>query len=330
MRRLLRGITAPFQAIGRVGRRGAGRWAEAPAGVQLGVIVGLALAAFVWAGAGWMAFVLLFWSLPGWIDRAVPGGVRRILRAIRRRPAIGILPLAAPLSMLHLLIPAEQAGGEAPIVGVLAGLLLPFVLGIWPDRTRSATPSRLAGQAQGAVPGFVKPAAARIANVGPALLTLVGAAIAVIGTFLPWAWFALPGLGTVTADGLYGDDPMTSDGAFALALGIAIVLVATARLGARGQAGWRRGVAIAGGLGLIMVAFWHEGMLATQIDAFLPPASGTIGPGIGVVAFGGAVAFVGGLLPGRPASLPTDFLSVSATPFSGAPKQPRRSPFARG
>ena len=130
--------------------------------------------------------------------------------------------------------------------------------------------------------------------------------------------------------GLYGDDPLVSDGALAIGLAIAIAIVALVRLGARGQAGWRRGVAIAGGLGLITVAIWHGGQLAGVIAALQPPASGVIGPGIGVVGFGGALALIGGLLPGRPARLATDFLTVPSTPFQVVEKKSRRSPFARG
>jgi hypothetical protein len=330
MRRALHRITAPFRVIGRVGLRGARRWADLPAGVGFGLIVGLVLTAFVWNGAGWMALVLLLWSLPAWIDRAVPGGVRRVLRTIRRKPAIGILPLAAPLTMIHLLVPAMQVGGATGAYGALAGLLLPFALGIPQDSGTVGVTSSRAGSSPASVPGFVKPAAARLTNVGPALLTLAGAAVAAGGAFLPWAWFAAPAIARVTVDGLYGDDPLVSDGALAIGLAIAIAIVALVRLGARGQAGWRRGVAIAGGLGLITVAIWHGGQLAGVIAALQPPASGVIGPGIGVVGFGGALALIGGVLPGRPARLATDFLTVPSTPFQVVEKKSRRSPFARG
>ena len=317
MRRLLRWIAAPFMAIRDIGRRGARRWAESPAGVQLGLIAGLGFGAAVRSEAGWMALVLLLWSLPGWIDRSVPGGVRRVLRMIRRKPAIGLLPLAVPLELVHLVPQLGQTGGQAAVIGALAGLLLPFVLGIPPDRAGRALSTAVPGQtADGLVPGFVQASKPRLTNVGPAILTLGGAAAAAAGAFLPWAWLDLPGTLRVTADGFYSSDPTTSDGALALGLAIAVAFVATARLGAHGQAGWRRGVAIAGGLCLITVAAWHLGTLADQIADISAPASITIGPGIGVVGFGGAMVLLGGLLPGRPARLATDFLSTASGPFS--------------
>jgi hypothetical protein len=330
MRRLLTRLAAPFIAIQGVSRRGARRWAETPAGVQLGLITGLAFAAVVWAGAGWMALVLFVWSLPGWIDRVVPGGVRRVLRAIERKPAIGLLPLAVPLELLHLLPGLEQAGGQVALLGALAGLLLPLALGIPPDRAELRASSPGTGQTKPAtVPGFITVPKPRLTNVGPALMTLLGAATVVAGTLLPWARLTQPGFGPVTLDGFYGQDPATSDGALALGLAIAVAVVATARLGAHGMAGWRRGVAIAAGLGLISLAFWYVGALTADIAALSPPASGAIGPGIGVIGFGGALVLIGGLLPGRPARLATDFMSANASPFIVTSKKPGRRPFAR-
>lgn len=317
MRRLLGWIAAPFIAVRDIGRRGARRWAESPAGVQLGLIAGLAFAAAVQSEAGWMALVLLLWSLPGWIDRSVPGGVRRVLRTIRRKPAIGLLPLAVPLELVHLVPTLGQAGGQAAVIGAVAGLLLPFALGIPPDRAWGAPSTPGIGRpVSGLVPGFVQASKPRLTNVGPAILTLGGALAAAVGALVPWAWLDLPGTLRVTADGFYGPDPTTSDGALALGLAIATAFVATARLGAHGAAGWRRGVAIAGGLSLITVAAWHLGMLSNDVVGTWPPTSVTIGPGIGIVGFGGAMVLLGGLLPGRPAPLATDFLAAASGPFS--------------
>ncbi len=331
MRRLLRWIAAPFVAVDRIGRRGARRWAESPAGVQVGLIAGLAFAGFVWAAAGWMALVLFLWSLPGWIDRVVPGGVRRVLRMIRRKPAIGLLPLAVPLEMVHILPGLEQAGGQAALIGALAGLLLPFALGIPPDRAGSPAPSLAPGpNGAAAVPAFLQVPKPRLTNVGPALMTLLGAAIVIAGILLPWARLADPGFGSATLDGFYGTDPMTSDGALALGLAIAVAVVAAARLGAHGRAGWRRGVAIAAGLALITVVVYDLGTLTADLATLVPPASGTIGPGIGVIEFGGAIVLIGGLLPGRPARLAADFAPATNGPFSVPAKKPGRRPFARG
>ncbi len=236
---------------------------------------------------------------------------------IRRKPAIGLLPLAVPLELVHLVPLLGQAGGQAAVIGAVAGLLLPFALGIPPDRAGRVLSTPEPGPTvAGLVPGFVQASKPRLTNVGPAILTLGGAAAAAIGVFLPWAWLDLPGVLRVTADGFYGSDPTTSDGALALGLAIAAAFVATARLGARGRAGWRRGVAIAGGLSLITVAAWHLGTLTTQIADISAPASITIGPGIGVVGCGGAMVLFGGLLPGRPARLTTDFVSTASGPFS--------------
>ena len=233
--------------------------------VQLGLIAGLAFTALVRSETGWMALVLFFWSLPGWIDRIVPGGVRRVLRTIQRKPAIGLLPLAVPLELVHVVPTLGQAGGEAAVVGALAGLFLPIALGIPPDRA-SPAPSKpgsrerpMSAPVPGLVAGFVQVPKPRLTSLGPAIVTLGGAAAAIVGAFLPWAWFDLPGIGHVTADGFYGNDPTTSDGALALGVAVAIAIVATARLGARGAAGWRRGIAISGGFALITVAAWHLG-----------------------------------------------------------------------
>jgi len=329
MRRLLGWVGAHVTAIERVWGRGARRWTGTPVGVQVTLMLGLVVADDIWAGGPWMALGLLLLALPGWIEQVTPGAIKRLFAAIRRNPVIALLVIPAPLSMLHILVPVANADGETGVYGVVVGLLSPFALGMWPDGGRSPAAAGLAGEAGlaaeagGTVPGFVAQPAPRLTHVGPVLLTLGGAGMLVIGTFLPWAFSTSP-LGTTSANGLHGSTDL--EAAILLGGAAAIAVAAVARLSARGHAGWRRGVAILCGFTLATLGYWMHGNLVA-IVATVQELS--IGPGLAVMAVGGAIAAAGGLLPGRPARSHFDHLVADVSPRS-ASKEPGGSWFVRG
>jgi len=332
MRPLLRWIARAVSAIKRVGARGIRRWSALPVGVQVGVIVGAFLAANAWGGAAWTAVLLFLWSLPGWVDRVTPGSIKQLLAAARRNPWIAIFAFSAPLSLLHPVMLASQSAGETGLAGAAIGLLIPLLLGI-PSDTQAVTgmPSFVVGSGVTGVPASDAGGRSigRSTHVGPSLITLAGAALVVVATFIPWVRVTLPTYGTVDLDGLYGQDHMMTDGAVTLIIGVVLAVAGMARLSARGHAGWRRGVAIALGIGVAALAIWLAGALGLDMAGLLPPAAGTVGPGVVVVGFGGMIAAIGGLLPGRPIRTTITSPAVGASPFTPVSRS-RTGLFVRG
>jgi hypothetical protein len=302
MRRGLRMIAAPIRAVVRAARRGQRRWTGSPVGVQVGLIIGVYLSVNVWDAAPWAAFALLLLAAPTWIERGISGGIKRLLAALRRKPSVALV--VVPLyEVIHLLVPLEHFGGLTGVAGAAAGALLVFALGIPADR-RPADDRPEAS--------FVATPAPRLAHAWPSLLTLLGAVLIIGGTYLPWASLNLRGVAIISANGIHGPDAMATDGAVTVIAGGLILIAGAARLSARGHAGWRRGIAIGLGLGLTTLSAWIGGSIAAQIATFPPDTSGSIGPGVIVIGFGGAFAFVGGLLPGRPTRSTAERTPLSA------------------
>ena len=312
MRRALGWITRLVIAMERIWGRGARRWSGTPIGVKLGLMLGLIVAGDIWAGGPWMALGLFLLSLHTWIERLTPGAIKRVSAAIRRNPVIAILVIPAPLSMVHLFIPVGNAGGGAGVLGFVLGLLTPFALGMWHGARPASAGIGPSGQvAGGPVPHFVGLPAPRLTHVWPVMVTLGAAAMLVIGTLLPWAFSTSLLQGSRSANGLYG----STDWEAAIVLGGAAVvaLAGVARLSARGHAGWRRGVVILSGFTLAMLGYWMHG---TVVHIVARTEGVSIGPGLAVVAVGGAVAAVGGLLPGRPARSAFHDLAADVSPVS--------------
>ncbi len=354
MRAMVRRIARGIGAIERAGARGIRRWSATPVGVQIGLIVGFLLAFDAWGGAAWTALLLFLWSLPGWLERVTPGSIKRLLAAFRRNPWLAIFAVsAAPLSLLHPVVLAAETAGDTGAAGAVIGLLIPLLMGIPPASPASpagpfiavvgpAGPAWTGTPFPATEPSFVvrpgtngpsseagRPSSRRLTNVSPSIITLIGAAMVVVATFVPWATVTLPTYGTVDLDGLYGQDHMLTDGGVTLVMGTILAVAGMARLGARGPAGWRRGLAIAAGMGLATLSVWLIGAIRLDMAQLIPPAIGAVGPGAVAVGFGGAIAMVGGLLPGRPVQVPAVSASFGAAP-TAVVRRSRTGLFARG
>lgn len=283
---------------------------SAPLGIQLGLMVGFVLAGNASPELPFVALVLCVTALPVWFDRLTRGALRRSWAAIRHRP---VAPLRSNPSYHFILLLAPKPDSGALLVMAIT-LLAPFVLGWVIPMTRPA-----GRPAASPYSPFAGPSKGRHGHVAPALLTLGGALLALVGTLLPWAFLINPVVGQQPENGL-----TFSVGWFTFGLALAIAIAGATRLGASGRAGWRRGIAIGAGLGLATFAYWLVGDLASEINAFPPPTTGSIGPGALFIGAGGLAAFVGGLLPGRPATALASNQVLGAIPISG------RAPVARG
>ena len=124
--------------------RGIRRWGRWPAGVQVGLIVGLLFGGIAWTGAPAAGLLVLLWSLVGWIQRVAPEASARIGRALERIP-LGMVSL--PVIGLYWVFQLVRLGGPITGIGALLGFLMPFVLGLpahggEPDRGPKASPGR--------------------------------------------------------------------------------------------------------------------------------------------------------------------------------------------
>ena len=267
--------------------RGLRRWSRWPVGVQVGLIVGLLFGGLAWSGAPAAGFLVLVWSADGWLRRIAPDATARLARALEKVP---LAMVSLPALGLYYVFQLVRIGGPITGIGALLGFLLPFVLGL-PARTGQdeATPGR------GFVPSAGDPGRrfGRTANLVGGGLALAGGGLALLGVALPWVRIDAPDLPAYVVHGFDG-----SRGTVIAVLGVVAIAGGLARLPSAGPAGWRRGAAIAGALGMIAAAVPGLSLLLEGIARVTGPATAALGPGLPLIVGAGAIALVGGLLGG--------------------------------
>ncbi len=280
--------------------RGIHRWGRWPAGVQVGLVVGLTFGGVAWTGAPAAAVIILLWSVVGWIERFAPDLSARIGRSLERVP-LGMVSL--PILGLYWVFQLARIGGPIAGLGAFAGFLLPFVLGrrTRDERTRGETGEAPSGP-------HVALRSRRRPNLVGGALTVVGGIAAAIGTALPWVRLESTDGQPYDLTGLGGELGMAIG-----VVGILVTAMGLARLPSRGQAGWRRGAAIAGGCALLTVGAQAVWLGIQWIMGTPVPSQVWLGPGLHLVFVAGVLTTIGGFVGGATESGPARRAERSTT-----------------
>lgn len=286
LRRARNPLIAAVAVFGGTLVRGLRTWVELPAGIQVGTIVGLMAGGLAWIGAPSAGLIVLFWSASGWLRRVAPDLIDRIGRSLERFP---LMMWSLPMLGLYYVLRLDALGGMDVGIGALLGFLLPVGLGI---AIRPAVQDRLMLlSATVSRDGELSESSGRRAQRLGAGLSLASGCLGVAGTLLPWLTLTAPGFPTQTFIGTSGF------------VGLVVILLATvvataglARYRSSGPAGWRRGLGILSGFGIVAVSAPYVTAILEGAAWIAPGYAATLGIGLPIVTAAGTLAIVGGLL----------------------------------
>lgn len=172
--------------------------------------------------------------------------------------------------------------------------------GWYPTGTRSET-GGLVARYERRVPEpaapWLKPKAPAATGVSWAgIVVVIGGALAVLGSFLPWITATVAFAGTIERNGFDGG----GDGVFTAALGIIIALIGVALLARSGKARTARiGAIIAGlalgGLGLLEIGSVNDRI--ASLGSGTVSVAANVGTGLIVVEFAAVLTIIGAFLP---------------------------------
>lgn len=289
--------------------RGLRRWGRWPVGAQVGLIIGLVLGGLAWPGGPGAALLVLLWSISGWLRRFAPELTARIGRAIERVP---LMMVSLPSLGAYYVFNVTRLFGPAAGLGSLLGFMLPLVLG-FSARDGADDP------VEAPMPWVdtEKPAPGHRVNVIGSVSVLAAAGLALTGAVLPWAVIYGPGSLSETIYGAGRDR-----GQFIEVVAVIALVAGLARLPATGQAGWRRGAAIAGGFGMVAAAAPVIAMIVDG-DAIASPFSASLGAGLPFVVVAGFLAVGGGLVGGGTPLRGSHGRRPIESPVPGVASEPR-------
>jgi hypothetical protein len=144
------------------------------------------------------------------------------------------------------------------------------------------------------VPAGGRSAAASAVSATPALLVVAGAALVIIGVFLPWVRATIPGHTFSESGFQIGNYGTLILGAFALARGLTMLRPRAVRM--------QLGTPVIGGvliLGFLALRWGALQDLLAQAEAADPAVQAALGVGLWIVVLGALLVIAGGVLAGR-------------------------------